>query len=315
MAKLVNLAKVNTATTGTGTITLGTAVSGFLTFALAGVFDGDLVQYAIRDGANSEAGLGIYTAAGTTLTRGPITSTAAGNAAISLSGSAVVAVTAVSTNVFLSSGGAVPLAASMTQFGNTGTNSATLSDANNALKMVSIAKNNFNNGRIGVGRALASTTFDLITHCRWHFNQVAEFTSCGLVLYNSTTGAYSNMYTGTNHFISDVPPTRLYCRLVNGTHFESDTSGSDVETVIDTGQMLMSHPEFMRVTGDGTTITYYTSPDQGENWVARFSTTFAAAFAGGNPDRVGIVLWPFGAQQPNGQSHQITAFVKHWAQI
>jgi hypothetical protein len=37
IAKLYNLARVSTATTGTGTITLGAAVSGYLTFALAGL--------------------------------------------------------------------------------------------------------------------------------------------------------------------------------------------------------------------------------------------------------------------------------------
>jgi hypothetical protein len=89
IAKLYNLARVSTATTGTGTITLGAAVSGYLTFALAGVSDGDVVDYAIKDGANSEIGTGTYTASGTTLTRTVLKSTNSNNA-ISLSGSAEV---------------------------------------------------------------------------------------------------------------------------------------------------------------------------------------------------------------------------------
>lgn len=93
MAKLYNLARVSTATTGTGTITLGSAVSGYLTFALAGVVDGDIVGYGIKDGANSEVGSGTYTASGTTLTRTVTTSTNS-NAAISLSGTAEVYITA-----------------------------------------------------------------------------------------------------------------------------------------------------------------------------------------------------------------------------
>jgi len=80
---------MTTATTGTGTITLGSAVSGYLTFNLAGVANGDVVTYGIKDGANSEIGTGTYTTSGTTLTRAPTKSTN-GNAAISLSGTAEV---------------------------------------------------------------------------------------------------------------------------------------------------------------------------------------------------------------------------------
>ena len=62
MAKLYNLARMTTATTGAGTITLGSAVSGFLSFAGAGAANGDVVSYGILDGANSEVGTGTYTA-------------------------------------------------------------------------------------------------------------------------------------------------------------------------------------------------------------------------------------------------------------
>jgi hypothetical protein len=89
MAKLYNLARMTTATTGTGTITLGAAVSGYLTFALAGVADGDIVDYAIKDGVNSENGTGTYTASGTTLSR-TVTKSTTSNTAISLSGFAEV---------------------------------------------------------------------------------------------------------------------------------------------------------------------------------------------------------------------------------
>lgn len=92
MAKLFNLARMSTATTGTGTLTLGAPISGFLSFAAAGAVDGDTLAYAISDGANSEIGTGVYTAAGTTLTRVVTTSTNS-NTAISLSGSAQVFIT------------------------------------------------------------------------------------------------------------------------------------------------------------------------------------------------------------------------------
>src|SRR5947207_3345680 len=92
MAKLYNLARMTTATTGTGTIALGAAVSGYLSFAQAGVADGTTVSYGINDGANSEVGTGVYAAAGTTLTRA-VTKSTNSNAAISLSGTAQVFIT------------------------------------------------------------------------------------------------------------------------------------------------------------------------------------------------------------------------------
>lgn len=90
---LLNLARMSTATTGAGTITLGSAVTGFLSFVAAGAVDGRTYRYAIRDGANSEIGYGVYTSSGTTFTRNVIKSTNSDNA-ISLSGSAEIFITA-----------------------------------------------------------------------------------------------------------------------------------------------------------------------------------------------------------------------------
>lgn len=90
---LYNLARVTTTTTGTGTITLGAAVDGFKDFATAGVTDGQVVTYSVRDGNNSEVGRGTYTASGTTLTRTVLSSTNSNNP-IDLSGSAEVIITA-----------------------------------------------------------------------------------------------------------------------------------------------------------------------------------------------------------------------------
>jgi hypothetical protein len=93
MTKLVNRAKMTTATTGTGTLTLGSAVDGFQTFANAGVADADVVRYVIEDGDAWEIGSGTYTATGTTLTR-TVAESSNADSALNLTGEAVVYVAA-----------------------------------------------------------------------------------------------------------------------------------------------------------------------------------------------------------------------------
>lgn len=95
MAKLFNRAKVNTASTGAGTMTLGAAFSNaFCTFAEAGVANGDVVTYVIEDGNDFEIGVGTYSSAGTTLSRDTVRLSKiagiAGTGKITLSGSATV---------------------------------------------------------------------------------------------------------------------------------------------------------------------------------------------------------------------------------
>jgi hypothetical protein len=98
MVTLVNRAKMSTATTGTGTITLGTAESGYQTFADAGVVNSDVVRYVIEDGTDWEIGTGTYTATGTTLSRTVLESSNA-DAALNLTGSAVVYVSATAEDI------------------------------------------------------------------------------------------------------------------------------------------------------------------------------------------------------------------------
>ena len=76
--------KETTTTTGTGTYTLGGAVTGFETFTV-NLSNADTTYYACTDGTDFEVGLGTFTSSGTTLARTTILSSSNSNNAVSWS--------------------------------------------------------------------------------------------------------------------------------------------------------------------------------------------------------------------------------------
>ena len=100
---LGNRAKMSTSTTGTGTISLGSAVSGNQSFDAAGITNGQTIRYAIEDGSAFEIGSGTYTSSGTTLTRS-VTESSNSDNAINLSGSAEVFITATVADLYINDG-------------------------------------------------------------------------------------------------------------------------------------------------------------------------------------------------------------------
>lgn len=87
------LVKVATATAGTGTMTLGAAVSAAF-MGVTQLVDGKEYVYTIVDGNDKEVGTGVYTASGTTFTRATVERSkiggSEGTTKITLSGSATV---------------------------------------------------------------------------------------------------------------------------------------------------------------------------------------------------------------------------------
>jgi Cu/Ag efflux protein CusF len=95
---LYNLVRVYTNTTGQDDLILGSAVSGFLTFAEANVQNGGTVSYGIKDGNYSEVGTGVYTSSTSTLTRNVLASNDGGDK-LFLSGTAEVFITILAQDI------------------------------------------------------------------------------------------------------------------------------------------------------------------------------------------------------------------------
>lgn len=93
-----NRVKFATATTGTGTITAGSAESGFRTMAGADIADGTIIAYVIEDGSDWETGYGTVGGSSTTLSRVARQSSNS-DALIDLSGSAVVRITPLAEDI------------------------------------------------------------------------------------------------------------------------------------------------------------------------------------------------------------------------
>lgn len=97
MTKLYNRAKMTISSGGTGTITLGSASQGFMTFSDAGVQNGDVISYVIEDGSNVEFGTATYNSSGTTLSSRTVTKSYNGStwgtSAITVSTNAIVFIT------------------------------------------------------------------------------------------------------------------------------------------------------------------------------------------------------------------------------
>jgi len=85
--------KETTTSTGTGTIDLAGASSGYQSFLTAGYSDNDTVYYTVVNGDNWEVGVGTLSSTTTRLARTTILASSSSGSAITLVGSSEVFVT------------------------------------------------------------------------------------------------------------------------------------------------------------------------------------------------------------------------------
>ena len=149
MVKLVNRAYMTTATTGTGTITLGSALAGYQAFAAAGVSDGDVVRYTIEDGTAWEIGTGTYTSSGTTLSR--TLSESSTGSLLSLTGSAKVFVTAAGEDLIVTDAAVFTGSIQEAVYNLTGT---ALDPANGTIQTKTLSANTTLTDSLSAGEAM-----------------------------------------------------------------------------------------------------------------------------------------------------------------
>ena len=94
-----NIAGMGSLTEGDSDLVLSSTLVGFISFEQAGLINGEKFEYSIRNGIQSESGLGTYSTAGPSLTnRTPYNSTDSDDSVISIVGNSRVFVTALKEN-------------------------------------------------------------------------------------------------------------------------------------------------------------------------------------------------------------------------
>lgn len=275
MGLLLNRAKANTSTTGTGAVTPGGAVTPFQTWSAAGAASGYWYDYLIEDGANWEMGVGFYN--GTTITRpGPgvdpwFTSSTA--ALLNLTGSATIACVANKDTLAAGVSFMPPLASSFTLASGDANNVILANDTSVGLTVDANTPVATDEVRIAT-RTLTDKTLD------WEHvtKQVGYLTATGtsafgVALYDSVSGRLQSVVLRA--------PTSPFVVMYNWTTLSTFSSSP----------ASLANPIFFsdlwyRVRHTGGNYVYDISYD-GKVWVNVYSAG-ATSFLTNRADRVGI---------------------------
>ena len=197
--------KETTATTGTGTLTLAGAVTGFQSFSSA-LSDGDTTYYAIFESSTGEweVGLGTFTASGTTLARTTVLASSNSGSAVNLTaGSAEVFITQPATKAayFDGSGDLIlnqdptsALQAATKQYVDTIAAAGLHYHDPVRVEQEGNLNATYDNGTSGVGATLTNAG----TQAALVIDGVTMVLNDRVLIYEQTNAAHNGVYTVTN---------------------------------------------------------------------------------------------------------------------
>lgn len=193
--QIADRVKETSTTTGTGTYSLGGALTGFQTFAAA-ITSGNTVPYLVTDGTDWEVGLGTFTdAVPDTLARTSILASSNAGSAVSWSaGQKIVAISLPASYAVMTQMAAVTFVGAITATG--GLLADTISEITGA-NGVTIDGLNIKDGAIGPnGVVTASLTALSVTLAK-----MANGTRGGLIHFAGASGAATDAGAGTDGYV------------------------------------------------------------------------------------------------------------------
>ena len=274
MGLLLNRAKANTATTGTGAVTLGSAVTPFQTWSAAGATSGFWYDYLIEDGAAWEMGVGLYN--GTTITRGgpgvdPWFTSSTGSL-LSLSGSATIACVANKDTLAAGALFMPPLASSFSLQSGDATNLTLTNNTTAGLQVDPGAPVAGDESRIAY-RTLTDKTLDWVMVAHINCIEVTtNYSAFGLYAYDSVANRASAMH------VQNISPFVAVNNYTGLTTY-SATPGSI------TNQSTAT-PTWFRIRQVSSTLFFDMSQD-GVMWTNIYSVA-TTTWLTSRPDRVGL---------------------------
>lgn len=256
--------KETTATTGTGTLTLAGAVTGFQSFSSA-LSDGDTTYYAIFESSTGEweVGLGTFTASGTTLARTTVLASSNSGSAVNLTaGSAEVFITQPATKAayFDGSGDLVlnqdptsNLQAATKQYVDTIAAAGLYYHAPVRVQTTANLSATYNNGSSGVGATLTNSG----TQAAISIDNVTLSSADRVLVSEQTNQAHNGVYTVTN--VGSASTNWVLTRATDADSYgpsDPDALGEGDAFFIKEGDTNAGHLDVMTTSG---TITFGTT--------------------------------------------------------